>query len=318
MTFKELSKKIIKSFQKHVTDMRIHIYDGISRFSGIAYSLLYHRGDPNFDESCLLSKTITLEVRYRKQEFAGYSVANILELMSKVSFATIKHNKNVAENTFLDKINTIMNTHVPSIAGLRDVKDKRDFHLMFSEASLSSEEIGTIFHGTFDEEWKKIELLFLDKCSDNASYVTAKEDIKAILREEKSSERLLRFIINRDAGALKEVLVNELRRTMQRSRSPYKDLNLYSSLKIVFMMIILEKLPQFHLLVGDIERASKIYASDDDESDSESVDYVTQWVPNVVPNQSIDPTSVDERMMSKFTFHFFHFNLFAKHMKIFF
>lgn len=298
MTYPELVRKCVTAFQSHVTKLRVHIYDGISRFSGVVLNMFTKEEDTEFVENSFISRVIKLDFRYLQEQHHDMKVSDFLNLVNDASYQMIEHNKNVAENTLVDKVNIIINQFLPIAPVFRDQERRKKFYLCFSEAAVDSSELGKILNKDLGDLWRKIETLFVERSSDKSVYAISEDDRDNILNKEQD-DRLFAFLSKQSALLLKDVLHNETRRTNQGARFPYKDPNLYATMKTLFIMLILGNLRNFHSSLNKIEMASMKEMEECDDEDEDPPEYTVQWIPKMSYNQDIDPTQANERLMSK-------------------
>ena len=288
-TYFAMLETVICGFQAEFTKIRVHLYDGITRFTAIMHHMMLPNG-PVYEKGCLMEESVLLELRYKKNG-CNLTVNNLLENLRKISYGLSKINEDVQENTFQDKLQRIVQDVMPRSKFFSDSNRVSEFDLIFAEAWPSKEELGEVLCKYLLPDFVQVEDLFSDKTPVRKTYQFLAKDVwdKAKLQDN-VQDRLRSFLTSHTNACLKNALNIEAYRKDGNTRSPWKDMNLYCSLKVIFIMMIMGKMQDFYNLVVKANAVSS--------SVSQSKHAWKQRVPKVF-EKDFEPRFVNERFMSK-------------------
>ena len=246
-------KEFIHFFQVKMTKIRIHLFDGITRFSAVVENMFKNHTKDNFHhKGNFLHQDIDLQIRYVTQEVTeNQSTESLCKLFRKISQEVVSSNMNLEQNTFEDKVSNVMKEGEMNMG-------REDFNICFAEAYPNDKELGTILKEAFSDIMTKME-----------SNLLGKQDIPGNSNEnnpehdEKISKRFYSLFKNHDNMSLRNVSSSILLSKNKSSRWPWTDVNIYSTLKIILMMLVTDQMETFRKLIAKINKNSSSHCSKD-------------------------------------------------------
>ena len=243
---------------------------------------------PDHKHSCFLNSTVKVKVYAPLNKTAEGD--NLLKVCKDMSYYMLQMNGRIQDNNFEDKCDSIL--HITKEL-FKTPAEKREFYTQFGEAYPNKKELGSVLQEKILPCFNEIENLFYKHKPTKKTYEMTPKNLNDI---ETDDDRLIKFIEKPHVVTLKHGLSKTIAKKDRGGRSPWGDLNLFCTLKVFFMMIVLDKVEVFGKLVSDINLKG-VEGNDTGEDKGESV-------PQLIPkhydeNEAFSNAVVDERFIRK-------------------